>query len=480
LSVTPINDTTGENDETVIVTLASNAAYEIAQPSVATVTIFDNEPRITIEVTDAVATEAPTVTDTGRFTIFRTGSTAASLLVSFALTGSTAASGSDYTSIGTSVTIPAGASSAELTITPLNNTTAEDNESVVVAISPRTTYSIGSPSSAVVTIIDDELPRVSVALSDSTLSEPGTDQGEFRFTRVGNTLLPVTISFSVTGTATSDSDYEALPTTVTIPLGSSSTTLPVIVLDDLNVETSEGVTVTITANAASYTIGSPSIATVNILDDEPRVSITATDSAASETEGDNGLFTISRTGSTAQAITVNFNVSGTASPGVDYPSLGSSITIPEGVISVTLAVTPNDNQIAENNETVTLTLAAGTGYATFSPTSGTVTIIDDDPALVSLATNDANSSEPGTDTGRFTVSRVGNTLAALDINYTIGGTATNGTDYALLSGVITIPQGASSAVLTVTALDDTSPELDETVVLTLAEGPAYTLGTAFS
>ena len=80
--------------------------------------------------------------------------------------------------------------------------------------------------------------------------------------------------------------------------------------------------------------------------------------------------------------------------------------------------------------------------------------------------------------GVFTVSRAATddaVAADLAVNYTIAGTAVNGVDYKLLSGVVVIPAGASSADILV----DQMPALDfdevRTIRLTLAPG-AYAIG----
>jgi tartrate-resistant acid phosphatase type 5 len=81
---------------------------------------------------------------------------------------------------------------------------------------------------------------------------------------------------------------------------------------------------------------------------------------------------------------------------------------------------------------------------------------------VSITATDASASEPGANTGTFTVSRTGSTANAMTVNYVIGGTAANGADYSALSGVVTIPAGQASAILTVTPIDDTAIEANET------------------
>src|SRR3989442_6835941 len=49
------------------------------------------------------------------------------------------------------------------------------------------------------------------------------------------------------------------------------------------------------------------------------------------------------------------------------------------------------------------------------------------------------------DTGTFTVSRSGSTATALTVNYTLGGTADNTSDYQTLPTSVTIGAGASTA-----------------------------------
>ena len=102
------------------------------------------------------------------------------------------------------------------------------------------------------------------------------------------------------------------------------------------------------------------------------------------------------------------------------------------------------------------------------------------PPMVTIAVTDGNASEPGTDVGTFTVSRTGSTTAALTVNFSVGGTALNGTDYASLGTFVTIPAGQSTAVLTVTPINNTVQEADETAIVTLSGSASYTLGSPAS
>ena len=136
--------------------------------------LLNNVNNVTIFATDDTATEAgPT---TGTFRVTRTGSTASSLTVFYTL-GGMAVSGTDYTlaPAPSSVTIPAGASSRTITVTPINDVVMEGNETVVATLSPRPNYAVGSPGSATVTIVSDE--RVTISATDSTATESGPTTG---------------------------------------------------------------------------------------------------------------------------------------------------------------------------------------------------------------------------------------------------------------------------------------------------------------
>jgi hypothetical protein len=65
----------------------------------------------------------------------------------------------------------------------------------------------------------------------------------------------------------------------------------------------------------------------------------------------------------------------------------------------------------------------------------------------------------------------------LTVFYTLGGSASNGTDYNNLTGSVVIDSGQSSATVTVVPVDDSSPEGTETVILTLSANVNYSVGS---
>lgn len=110
---------------------------------------------------------------------------------------------------------------------------------------------------------------VSVSATDHNAGESG-DAGTLTFKRTGmdGTSAPLTVNYTVSGTATEGSDYQSIGETVTIPAGQSSVTKTITVLDDNNLEGKERAIVRL-SSAPAYTIGWPGNSTVFIADDEP-------------------------------------------------------------------------------------------------------------------------------------------------------------------------------------------------------------------
>lgn len=204
----------------------------------------------------------------------------------------------------------------------------------------------------------------------------------------------------------------------------------------------------------------------------PEVSIIATDASAAEPSGNDGLFTVSRTGETTGALVVNCAISGTATPTDDYAAISCPVTIPDGQASTTVAVTvQNDVLAGEGTETVIFTItAAGAGEYTIGTASATVNITDDDP-LVSVTATDGTAGEPANN-GVFTLSC--DMACTLTVNCALSGTASAGSDYTAIS----CPRAlVNSDAITVAVLDDGIPEATKNVIFTINAGSGYGIGT---
>jgi hypothetical protein len=101
-------------------------------------------------------------------------------------------------------------------------------------------------------------------------------------------------------------------------------------------------------------------------------------------------------------------------------------------------------------------------------------------STVSITAPDPDAVESSLDKGRFQVTRTDGLESAVLIYYTVGGTATAGTDYKVLSGRVKIPKGSSTATINLVPYDDSIPEDAETMVITLKTDEAYIVGSPSS
>ena len=432
-------------------------------------------PTISVAATDAAAAEVSgtTVANNGLITFTRTGPTGGILTINYTLAG-TATAGLDYTNLSGTVTFAIGSSTATVSIAVLADLIAEGSESIIVGVGRGPGYSINlTRQQATVNIADDE-PVVTISAADRTGAETsGTaNGGRYTVRRTGSTLLPLVVNYTVSGTATSGSDFTALTGTVTIPAGATSANINLAVLQDTTVEDPETVIVTLAPNTA-YSVGTTSAATVTITDDEPTVSIIATDAIASEAGENLGRFTVTRTGSRLDALVVQYTLSGTAFNINDYDALSGFVTIPAGEASATIIITPADDELGEVPETVIVTLSVHPSYHVADLQDTATVTISDNEAVVTITAATNPATEAGLRTSRYTVTRTGPRTNALTVTYIMEGTAIAGTDFAALPGTIIIPAGASSVTITLTPLSDNFGEASETAIVTLQNGPGY-------
>lgn len=208
----------------------------------------------------------------------------------------------------------------------------------------------------------------------------------------------------------------------------------------------------------------------------PSVSIAVSPASVSEDGATNLTFTVTRSLNLSSPTVVNITTTGTATAGTDYTGSVATVTIPAGATTATIVIDPAVDGTVEPDETVTLTVAAGTGYTVGVPASATGNILNDDVPSATITVSPAAVAEDGAPNLIYTVTLNQAAFSALSVNYTIGGTATNGTDYATIASPLVIPAGNTTGTITVNPTADATIEADETVTLTLAAGTGYTLG----
>ena len=249
---------------------------------------FDGEPAgapllhveysiaVSVEAIDDVAVEGSVPIDEGIFRFTRAGPTDQTITVSYSIGGSATPVG-DYVALSGTVTLPAGAQSADVVVTPVDDGLIEGTENVAVTVVDGVDYVAGSGANASISVIDDDTPTVFVTATDAIAVEGANpaNYGELTFTRTGPTDQSLSVGYLPGGDATPDSDYTALPGSLTMLAGESTRAITISPIDDSSSESAEAVSVTV-VDGAGYVAVSPISAVVMIVDDDPTLDIRVT------------------------------------------------------------------------------------------------------------------------------------------------------------------------------------------------------------
>jgi hypothetical protein len=279
----------------------------------------------------------------------------------------------------------------------------------------------------------------SEASEPPALSGIPPDTATFTVRRFDDTNSGIVVFYAISGTASNGVDYQKLSGYVTLPPGVSSANIIVNPIDDNLVEGTETVILTlippcpqclfanppcdVPVGTNCFQIGPDNQATAYIRDNDPAptnlpplVNIVARDPLAVEgqfcwsnwwwtiswdsagwvTTGGLGYpivwptptnrclgtntatFIVHRNGPTNADLTVNYQIGGTASNGVDYEALSGLVTIPAGRGSAQIIVTAIDDSLVEGIETIVLKLQPSPGYAIGFPARAAAIIVDND------------------------------------------------------------------------------------------------------
>ncbi|MBN9693980.1 MAG: hypothetical protein J0M24_27370 [Verrucomicrobia bacterium] len=382
-----------------------------------------------VSVSGAAADLGESVTERA-FVVQRTGSTARPLEVFFELRGP-AANGGDYAWVPNRITIPAGATKANVAIRPINDGLDEVTEPITLDLIRSAEYGVGT-ASATMNLLDDDLPTVSIRTADGAAREPGwtpLDPGEIEVRREGQVSGSLKVNLKVSGTAVAATDYQSLPTSVTFLAGEVVAKLTVSPKDNGLVTGPRTVTVAID-NAPTYQIQpEASQATVTIEDSEPVVvTVVASDPLAREgaNPANPAAFKFSRTGSTTRPLTVFYRVGGTAQSQItdkeaDYPPLSGTVVIPAGSAEQTVTFTPYADTELEMLETVTVVLTGSLDYTIGTASSATAQIDDSSsPKVASLLVAGTSSMGSGP-SAEIEVTRLGSTATEFTAPVTVVG-----------------------------------------------------------
>ena len=349
---------------------------------------------------------------------------------------------------------------------------------------------IGSPGTAVLTIIDDE-ESIGISVNDVAQAE-GNAPGFMTFTV--SLSAPATQTVSVTystqdGTAVSPADYTSVSGNVLVfNPGETSKPVSISTVGDLAVEPDETFTINLT-DATNAFIQDAS-GTGTILNDDtgeptptPTPTITPTPTPGPSTiqfsstgysvnEGvGSAIVTVTRTGSGTGAASVNYSTSnGSATAGQDYTAVSGTLTWAEDDTSAkTFNIPITDDLVIEGSETVNLILSSPSGATIGAPGTSVLTILDND-ATPEISIADVSQLE-GNSLNQmvFTVTLSNASGLPVTISYsTENGTATGGSDYVAIANTqLTFSPGETTKQIVTNILGDFIVEPDENFLLNI-------------
>jgi CSLREA domain-containing protein len=472
------SDALDEADETFSVTLSNAGGATIGAPSMATVTITDDDSAPSLSVSDANVTEGNGGTTTLTFNVNLSTASGRQVTVDYTTIDQTANGGSDYGARFGTLTFAPSETLQTITVTVNGDTMAEANETLRVLLSNATNATIGD-AEGVGTIGNDDGPP-SISIGDATVIEgnSGSSTATLAVVLTNPSSSIVTVDWATNGnTASSGSDFASGGGTVTFNPGDTSETITATITGDTSVEGNESFFVDLT-NPANGTIADAQAA-VTIADDDGTPSLTISNIAVDENAG-TATLTVLLAPASAQTVTVNASTSpGTATASADYTTTNTVLTFAAGDTSETIAVPIANDLVSEGAETFSVTLDTPVNAAIANGTA-TVTIVDDDPTP-QLTITDPNVIEgnAGTTPAAFTVSLSHASASTITVNWTaIAGSATAGSDFAPAGGSLTFLPGETSKPLTVSVNGDTSDEADETFFVTLSSPSNATIAKA--
>ncbi len=139
--------------------------------------------------------------------------------------GGTAQLGVDYTQPAGVLTVPAGQTALSVQIPTVTDNLVEPNRVLTVSLAPGSSYQIGSPSSASVTITSQVVPKLSIAATTASVPQGGA--ATFVITSTQAPAQDTSVNFAVEGTAQAGQNYQPLTGIALLKAGQTSVTVTI-------------------------------------------------------------------------------------------------------------------------------------------------------------------------------------------------------------------------------------------------------------
>ena len=320
--------------KTLTLAVLGSAAYALGSPSSAQTTITNNNLP-TMHITGATSIAAG---GSARLTVTADQAPLHDTQVSLQLSGD-AVPGTDYTSINPVVVIRRGQTSASVMVHTLSSSGIQPSRHIVASITPApTSYSVGSPGIAVITVNgqqgDAALPILTLRSAQRHLMK-----GEPYVVTVSlNKAVtnPLTVVLAYGGNAAQGRDFTLPGGNIVVPPGQTFATVQIPTVEDKLVE-SDRVLIVALASSSAYRIGAPRSASVTI-ESQIMPELTLTGNTQSVAAGGAATFTITADQPPVKNTSVSYQVLGTAQPGQDFEPLVGTTVLKAGQKAVTVTL----------------------------------------------------------------------------------------------------------------------------------------------
>jgi hypothetical protein len=328
--------------------------------------------------------------------VTRTGGSNGAVSVQYATSNGSAVAGQDYTGVSGTLNWADGDSSAKTFNVPIvNDTLDEPDETINLTLSnPSGGATLGSPSTATLTIVDDD-PAPSISINDVSQAEGNSGTIAFNFTVSLSAASGKTVSTNYTtvdNTALGGSDYQPANDVLTFSPGQTSKQITILVNGDTQVEPNETFLVTL-YNLNNASVGKATGLGTILNDDSTTPTVQFSAASYSVQEDLTALtITVTRSGDTSGSASVNYaSVDGTATQKGDFELALGTLNFAPGDTSRTFQVLINEDMYVEGNETFTLSLSNPSGASIGQQSTSTVTIVDDSLESVTNPIDDPQS-----------------------------------------------------------------------------------------
>lgn len=476
------NDGAIEATKTVQVTLSNPTNALLGSRSVHTFSIIDNDSAPASNPTPAVAfkaaiSSAQEGSGTATVLVSLSSATNHSISVDYTVAG-TATSGADYVLAAGTLTFAPGEVTKSIAIGLLEDTTDEDNETVVLTLSNPVGATLGASKVHTLTITDNDAPP-SVAFDFAHSSGSEASAGSVGVTLSAISDKIVTVHYAITGgSAQQPEDYSLVKGTLTFAPGETTKSIPLAVVEDALSEADETVVVTLSA-PVNAVLGANVNTTYTIVDNDagPTVAFQTTTTTIGEGVASVAL-TVTLSAASAQTVTVDYAATGgSAQAGLDYALANGTISFAPGQLSKTIVISIVHDKLDEADETIVVELS-NSSHATLGVNSAhTVTVTDDDNPPTVAFSSAVGSGEESLGTALALVQLSAPSGNTISVNYTVtGGSAVSGVNYTLANGTLTFVPGQTSVAIPITLINDGAASGNKTIEITLSSPANAGLG----